>query len=1073
MEKQIKTSGSLIPKASNNKKTTKIKPGKSSIPASNTVKQHYVAIGASAGGLEALNVMFDNVPNDHASYIILQHLSPDYKSIMKELLERHTTLQIRIAKNDMPIDMNCIYIMPHDQNLIVQEGKFKLLERTKAPNLSIDIFMASLAEEKGNEAIAVILSGAGLDGTKGVEAIKKAGGMVIVQDPVTAKFDGMPKSAIASGFVDVVLAPELIPEEINNYIKDPSLVNFYTEGINENDEATLKNILQIIRKKTARDFSSYKRPTIVRRLKRRMLHHNIKDLAVYQDFLLRNPEEIEILGREFLISVTKFFRDPEAYNEIKEKVIPEIFNKRPTSEPVKVWVIGCCTGEEAYSIAILIREHLDKINKEYDVKIFASDIDKESLEIAGKGIYSNHILNDVPKNYIEKYFTRTGDKYKVIPQLRKMIIFAQHDIISDPPFGKIDLLCCRNLLIYMNTILQQKLLSTFHSALNLGGFMFLGPSESKGDLKNVLADVSAKWKIYKNVESLRSIWYTPHELPLRGPIPLPVKETRSLIKNNLAELFAETILEEHGSAGVYIDENYEILKALGDFKRYLHLPEKMSNFNLLKMVPDELSIALGTGIQKTLKSNTKLTIRGVKVRDHKTIRTIDVFIKPFLSAEKINQKLILVLFDEAETQKISAKNQETFNKEIYFNERLTDLEQELKLTKDNLQAAIEELETSNEELQSANEELLSANEELQSTNEELQSLNEELFTVNGEHSRKINELIDLNDDMDNYFRATDISQIFVDRDLIIRKFTPASKKQINLIDSDIGRSIGHISNNIIDDSLIEDLKLVIKDSVYVEKNVETKNHKWYQMKILPYLRQDKIIDGAILTFADITNDLMKAEAETREKLKQQKDILNAVIETQEAERKRIGESLHNGLGQVLYTVKLKLESINGTSDPKVKKVSQDARALLLDAIQQTRAISSQLMPTILEDYGLESAINDIAKKLKGELKIKYCIAGFEKRLNSSIEIAVYRIIQELTNNIIKHAKATSAVIDLNNNNGKVTILVKDNGKGFVKNKDHIPGIGLSSIKSRVKLLNGQMVIDSRSTGTTVKIDFQM
>ncbi len=1068
MEKRIKTTGKSAP-TFKEKQISKI----AAIRAKD--KQHYVAIGASAGGLEAINVLFDNTPNDHASYIILQHLSPDYKSIMKELVEKHTPLQVRIAKTDMKIDMNFVYVTPHKQNLIVKNGKFKLLARTKVPNLSIDLFMESLAEDKGDKAIAVILSGTGSDGSKGIEAIKKAGGKVIVQDPITAKFDGMPKSAIASGFVDIVLTPELIPEEINNHINNLGLVDFYKETIDGKEETALTNILHHIRKATSRDFTSYKRPTIVRRLQRRMLYHNITDLLVYDDFLKQNPEEVEILCKEFLISVTKFFRDQEAFNEVKEKVIPEIFSTRPVSEPAKIWVIGCCTGEEAYSIAILIREHLDKINKEFDVKIFASDIDKEVLEIAGKGIYSDHILNDVSKDRIQKYFIKTGGKYKVIPEIRKMLIFAQHDIIYDPPFGKIDLLCCRNVLIYMNTTLQQKLLSTLHSALNLGGFMFLGPSESKGDLKNVLTDVSVKWKIYKNVKSLRSVWYTPHEVPLKGLIPLAVKETRNLAKNNLTELFAETILEEHdGSAGVYIDENYEIITALGNFKKYLHLPEKMSNFNLLKMAPDELAIALGTGIQKALKSNAKLTIRGVKIRDHKTARTINIFIKPFLYEEKINKKLILIYLNEEKAQKIASQNQEVFNKELYFNERLTDLEQELKVTKDNLQAAIEELETTNEELQSANEELLSANEELQSTNEELQSLNEELFTVNGEHSRKINELIDLNDDLDNYFRATEISQIFVDRNLIVRKFTPASKKQINLIDSDIGRSIGHISNNIIYDSLIEDVKLVIKDSINIEKNVKTKNQKCYQMKILPYLRKDKMIDGAIMTFVDITNDLMRAETETKEKLKLQKDILNAVIETQEEERKRIGESLHNGLGQLLYTLKLKLEGITEKSDRiKITKINTEAKNLLLDALKQTRAISSELMPVILEDYGLESAVNDIYKKLKSELKVKCTIVGFKERLNSPIEIAIYRIVQELTNNIIKHAFATNVVISLTNENGKISIHVNDNGRGFVKNKDKASGIGLSSIRSRVKLLNGNMVIDSKSTGTKVSIEFSL
>jgi signal transduction histidine kinase len=492
------------------------------------------------------------------------------------------------------------------------------------------------------------------------------------------------------------------------------------------------------------------------------------------------------------------------------------------------------------------------------------------------------------------------------------------------------------------------------------------------------------------------------------------------------------------------------------------------------MVPEELSIAISSGIHTVLKTRQKLTIKGVHIPGNAMLRHLDVVIKPLSTTDEKNNHHFLILLQDQDEKQNTEQNLQVFNKEIHFNDCLADLESELKNTKDNLYATVEELEASNEELQSTNEELLSANEELQSTNEELQSLNEELSTVNTEYEEKIHQLTELHDDLDNYFRASHISQIFIDRQLIVRKFTPTSKKLINLIDSDIGRPIADISTNVIYADLIEDLNTVIRESTSIEKTLSTKENNSYQMKIIPYLRRDKIIDGAIITFADITNDLKKAEKDTQDKLVQQKEILNAVIDTQEAERKRIGESLHNGLGQILYTVKLKLEGIHPDTDPKkIKAIGDQAQALLLEAIKETRHLSSALMPVILEDYGLACAIDSICKKLKETLKVKCKIEGFETRLESQFEIAIYRIIQELSNNIIKHAKATTASIEVNNVAGLITILVKDNGLGF-STAEQGTGIGISSIKSRVKLLGGQLAITSKkNAGTAVQISFQL
>jgi two-component system CheB/CheR fusion protein len=1036
---------------------------------------YFIAIGISAGGLDALIELLEHSEKLPVSFIIIQHLPSDYKSQAKEVLEKHTSLSILEITDQLVAEKNKIYLAPGAWNVSLINGVFSFVKKPEGHNTPIDFFLTSLAADKKEKAIAIILSGSGSDGSKGIKAIKEVGGLVIAQEPETAAFDNMPKNAIATGFVDVALTPEEMLKEISTYLKNPAILDLYRKNLTEQDQEELISILHFIRDHSGKDFTNYKRPTLIRRLNKRMLHLSINNYKDYRQYLSQNKEEVEIISDEFLISVTKFFRDPEAFKIIEEIVIPKLFKKRPITDQVRVWVAGCCTGEEAYSIAILIREYLDSINKDFDIRILASDIDKKALEVATKGIYPAKALQDVPSNILNSYFSTVGKNYSIIPRIRKMIIFSEHDLTNDPPFSKMDLICCRNVLIYMNSELQKRIFNTFHGALKLGGYLFLGPSENHDPLRSYFQNINLKWKIYQNIQISRGLWYIPSSAGKQSSNRLnPLFSSGSQNKNIYSENIAEAILEEHDTAGVCINSSYEIIRAFGPFKNYLHLPEKMWGFNLLKMVPEELSIALSSGIQKVIKSAEKLTIKNIKIRSNKTTRNICVVIKSFSASEDKQNPVFLILMKDESEARISSQNQEVFNKEIYFNERLSDLETELKNTKEHLHTTIEELEVANEELQSANEELLSANEEMQSTNEELQSLNEELVTVNNEHEYKITELIDLNDELDNYFRASDVSQIFVDKNLTIRKFTPSSKQQINLIEADIGRPINHISTNILYDDLIEDLIKVIRSSTTIEKTVKTKNNKWFQMKIIPYIKKDKFIDGSIITFTDITKDLKIAETNTIEKLIQQKDILNAVIETQEAERKRIGESLHNGLGQILYSVKLKIDGIDKHTDPqKLKKINEETQAMLLEAIKETRSISSQLMPTILEDYGLAIAIDSLCKKLKDTLKIRCNITGFEKRIETKYEIGIFRIVQELLNNIIKHADASSVGIILQNMNNKIHIMVKDNGVGF--NKTIQPsGVGLSSIKSRVKLFEGSLKIASKKNqGTEVNIQFQI
>ena len=829
---------------------------------SNNSDHPIVCIGASAGGMEAIHELFDHLPQDSGfSFIVIQHLSSDHKSLMAELLSKHTTMKVLEAKENTPVEFDCVYVIPNNRNITIQNRTLMLSgkEQGRSPNMAIDIFLHSLANDIGPKAIAIILSGTGTDGTKGITEIKKAGGLVFVQDPATAKFDGMPFSAISSGNIDFILSPESIAEELLlQHKKAPTAV--IVDSLPAEDEPLLAEILNLIKAKTSCDFSMYKRPTIIRRLTRRMAFNNYS-LADYLELLRQNEEEVHILTREFLVGVTRFFRDDAAFQELKLKVIPEIARTKNPSEPIKVWVPGCSTGEEAYSVAILIREHLERSNTNLDVKIFGSDINREAIEIASRGCYNQNIVSQIPPEMLDKYFIREDSKYRIVSQLRKMIVFSHHDLIKDPPFGKLDLVCCRNMLIYVNPELQKRIMSVFNFSLNLGGFLFLGPSENIGVLKDSMVEINKKWKIYKKVKPAKSVAFETSayaDSPSRRFIPPALTVTPDRSRKTLVENVLNKVMEEYTVAGVLVDKDCYILETFGDYRKYLHLPEKKFDNNLLKMLPARPSILVGSNFRKALSNNENVTI--ADLRFDPLGPAISITIKPFTDPHQ--HQVALVLFsEEIRNGKARFQSNGSESKPAIKpgpadpTEQMTDiaiLQQELSETKDVLQKAIEEAETTNEELQSANEELISSNEELQSANEELQSLNEELHTVNAENQLRIKQIIELNDDLNNYFASTDIGQIFLDSNLHIRKYTPQATALINLIETDVGRPFSHISNNISYEHLMDDINYVLRTNKALLKNIQITNHTWYQMKIMPYLREGRTMDGVVLTFVDIT-----------------------------------------------------------------------------------------------------------------------------------------------------------------------------------------------------------------------------
>jgi len=837
---------------------------------------YVVGIGASAGGLEAIEAFFSKVPTDSGlAYVIIQHLSPDYKSLMPEILLKRTSLPVHTAEDGMKVEPNNVYLIPRKMNMKIFHSKLHLTEKNNLHvlNLPIDIFFHSLAEDFEDKAIAVILSGTGSDGSRGIRVVKENGGIIIVQDPDSSKFDGMPKSAITTGTVDFILPPQDIPQKIISYVKHP-----YIQDKDKNSEYSkvsedyLSKIILLLKENFGLDFTYYKDTTISRRIERRLSINQIENLKDYLEYLFSSKNEQKTLYKELLIGVTKFFRDTEAFQIVESEAIPAIFlNKQPRDE-IRIWITPCSTGEEAYSVAILFKEYMLENNLNNDIKIFATDVDKTAIDYASSGIYNASITADVSIERLNRFFSQVGDSYRINDEIREMIVFATHNVIKDPPFNKIDFLSCRNLLIYFQTALQQKVLSLFNFALNKDGWLFLGSSESIGEMEHYYDTINMKWKFYKSKRNAKlptDLLNQKFPTGLVNPL-LQLRKPVYTLKSSLTDLvsiFTEKILEDNAPETVIVNENYEIVNSFGDPNKYLIFPKtkKISEgfeYIITKMVPSNLKLTFSIAISKAIKSQQEVIHHNVKFQKNETeFLVVDLKFVPLLNNE-LSSKFVIIYFLEKEVTISTNLEIKSFDDvDQQAQQRIYDLENELKHTKENLQASIEELETTNEELQSTNEELISANEELQSTNEELQSVNEELYTVNTEFQAKNHDLLVMNNDMENLLMNSEIRIIFLDLDLKIRKFTENISEIFNLKKNDQGRPLSDITHNIHNTNLLEKAQTILKDHSTVQKMVKAKE-KWYQMKLLPYLTQKGYMDGVVISFIDVS-DFYHAQEELK------------------------------------------------------------------------------------------------------------------------------------------------------------------------------------------------------------------
>lgn len=826
-----------------------------------------VGIGASAGGLEAFEQFFTSMPPDSGmAFVLVQHLDPTHKSILTDLIQRYTRMTVVSVEDGVAIEQNWVYIIPPDRDMAVFDGRLHLMtpNAPRGQRHPIDFFFRSLSQDERDRAICIILSGTGSDGSLGLRDIKGEGGMVMAQDPISAKYDGMPRNAIATGLVDFILPPEEMPKQLVEFAHRayaPGTKPTASTAPQESDE--IEKILVLLRSQTGHDFSYYKPTTIVRRIKRRMAVNQLERLEDYLRFVREKPKEADTLFRELLIGVTNFFRDPDAFAALAEKVIRPIVVAKSRSTPIRVWVAGCSTGEEAYSIAILFREYIEDTQQDRKIQIFATDIDGTAIETARQGVYPESIAADVSPQVLRRFFKRHGITYEVDRVIRDMIVFAVQSVIKDPPFSKIDLISCRNLLIYMKSDLQRQVLPVFHYALTEGGHLFLGASESVGDHTDLFEDVDRTWKIFKR-KGGEPHWYRGIEqhvqafLSSRELLSTHIHDAARVDKRiSLRDIAEKKILKEYAPICIITNEKHEILYTHGKTTSFLEVPPGEANWTLLRMAQPSLRLELTNALRRAVE--TKETVRSTRLRLNTSegFRLIDLTVEPILDPPAM-QGLMTVVIQEIPLEEgtpVSISSVPASEE----NQRIIDLERELKATKDYLQATIEQLESSNEELTSTNEEMQSANEELQSTNqelqtskEELQSMNEELATVNSELETKIEALSQVNNDLNNIMASTKIAMLFLDLKLRIQRFTPAASDIIKMIDTDVGRPLEHIAHNLEYGALIDDAERVLRELIEIEKEILARDGKWFLVRVRPYRRGDNVIDGVVMTFTDIS-----------------------------------------------------------------------------------------------------------------------------------------------------------------------------------------------------------------------------
>lgn len=840
------------------------------------------AIGASAGGIEAFTELMSSLPTDTGmAFVLVQHLDPEHHSLLTELLSKKTAMRVKQVTNGMKVEPNIVYVIPPNATMSISDHTLQLAPRgeSRGVHMSIDHFMRALAEQRGNRAIGVILSGSGTDGTLGLAEIQAHGGVTFAQDEASAKYDNMPRSAVASGCVDYILPPKAIARELGRIARHPYLARGHvaeTADLAPSENNGLSLVFQLLRKTTGVDFTHYRQTTILRRIQRRMVVHKMDKIEDYVKFVQSDPAEVKALYQDMLINVTSFFRNPHVFDALKANVFPHIIKNHLPDTSIRIWTPGCASGEEAYSVAIALLEYLGDKASQFHIQFFGTDVSESSVTKARSGVYQENILGDVSPERLRRFFSKVEGDYRISKNIRDMCIFAQHNVLNDPPFSQMDLICCRNLLIYLEPVLQNKVISLFHYATRPGGYLVLGASEGVGTASGLFSTEDRAHKIFlkKTTAVRQAVTFSlthPDDRHEYGAVRVPSKQPDSSWNYLEAQKeFDRRLLSQYSPATVFVNEDLEIIHTRGAVNRYLKLAPGRPSLSILKMAREGLLLELRNAIGKAKKDNVTVRKQNVQVKnengdsahDPDSTRVASFEVAPFRMGN-LKEMYFMIVFSEvpAIPQPASSHRSRSPRQSESggFKNRVEKLEQELAVTKEYLQSVIETQEATNEELQSANEEILSSNEELQSTNEELetakeelQSANEELSTVNDELRNRNSEVTLVNNDLTNLIASIDLAVVIIGSDLAIRRFTPQAHKFLGLIPTDVGRPLLNI-NPTIEIPEFQALVLQVMSNLQpVERELKSRQGGRLQIRVLPYRTADNKIDGAVITIADFS-----------------------------------------------------------------------------------------------------------------------------------------------------------------------------------------------------------------------------
>ncbi|MCS6242905.1 MAG: PAS domain-containing protein [Opitutus sp.] len=857
-------------------------PGTAVAPANTPPKRALtlIGVGASAGGLEAIDAFLRSVPlGANCAIVVVQHLDPTHKDFLPELLQKVTPLKVQRIQDGTRVRPDNVYVIPPNRDVSIKAGVLKLhvTDGAQAVRLPIDFFFSSLAEAQQEQSIGVVLSGMGSDGTAGAKAIKEHGGVVLVQDPTQAKFASMPSSVINAGLADVVAPVEGLFASLEQYLQHVPLLLRPVTAYEPTEENSMEKVVQILRSHTGHDFSLYKRSTLYRRIERRMALHQLEKIERYVRFLSENPQEVDLLFRELLIGVTQFFRDPLLWETLKSQTLPGLLARDAGSPTLRAWIPGCSTGEEAYSLAMVFRETLDSLpgKSALTLKIFATDIDPDAVSKARQGLFPASITESVSAERLSRFFTKEPRGYRIAKEIREMIIFAPHNLIMSPPFTKLDLLSCRNLLIYFTAELQKKLIPLFHYCLNPGGVLVLGSAETIGSFTDLFNPLDGPARVFQRQEN----WLTGHRLEFPSSyvaaslIPPHLESSADVGHDNLQHQAEQWLLKNQAPAAVLVTTKGDILYISGRTSRYLEPVAGKANWNLFAMVREGLSYPLHQAFEKIAGQTHSITTRSCKVDTGDSTCFVKATLQQITTKGALSG-LVMIVFsdgvDPAQPQvQRRVKNAKGSDRLRELTQELAHMQQQLQTTREDMQTSQEELKSANEELQSANEELQSTNEELTTAQEEMQSLNEELQTVNGELEAKLTALASASEDMANLLNSTQIATLFLDGKLRVRSYTPHATALIHLIPSDVGRPVTDLASHLIYPEMMADAREVLRTLVPIEKALITQDGRWFALHVMPYRTMDNRIDGIVITFTDMTG-VRKLEKQLRETMGKKK-----------------------------------------------------------------------------------------------------------------------------------------------------------------------------------------------------------